>query len=137
VARPEAGAAQQAGPGLALQRPAGLVCQRTDADAARADARVLVNPRSLMMNTPLSAHRDIPQGFDAGIANSLEGLGHQATQIAIDGARSVREHALQARDSAAGFVQHKPLPALLLAAAGGAAVMLLAGWLMRSSASRH
>lgn len=58
------------------------------------------------MNTPLSAHRDIPQGFDAGIANSLEGLGHQATQMAIDGARSVREHALQARDSAAGFVQH-------------------------------
>ncbi|MEY3271757.1 MAG: hypothetical protein RLZZ341_658, partial [Pseudomonadota bacterium] len=57
--------------------------------------------------------------------------------LVLHEARSVREHAVQARDSAAGFVQHKPLPALLLAAAGGAAVMLLAGWLMRSSASRH
>jgi hypothetical protein len=114
-----------------------LVCQRTDADTERADAGDLVNPRSLMMNTPLSAHRDIPQGFDASIANSLEGLGQQAKHLAIDGARSVREHTLQARDSAAGFVQHKPLSSLLLAAAGGAAVMLLAGWVMRSSAARR
>lgn len=77
------------------------------------------------------------QGVGAGIVTTLQDLGHEATQLAIDGARSVGEHALMARDSAAGFVQHKPLSALLLSAAGGAAVMLLAGWLMCSSASRH
>jgi hypothetical protein len=89
------------------------------------------------MNTPMPTHRDGSQGVDAGISNTLQDLGHQARHLAIDGARSVREQALVARDSAAGFVQQRPLSAVLLAAAGGAAVMLLAGWLMRSSASRH
>jgi|JI8StandDraft_2_1071088.scaffolds.fasta_scaffold09821_3 ElaB/YqjD/DUF883 family membrane-anchored ribosome-binding protein len=89
------------------------------------------------MNTSLPTHRDGLQGSEAGLATNLDDLGRQATEFAIDGARSLREQAQRARDSAAGYVQHQPLTAVLLAAAGGAAVMLLASWLMHASASRR
>lgn len=89
------------------------------------------------MNSPLPTPRDGLLGSDVGVATSLDDLRHHATDLALEGARTVREQALRARDSAAGFVQHQPVAALLLAAAGGAAVMLLAGWLMRSPRSRH
>lgn len=89
------------------------------------------------MNTPMPTQRDGLHASETAISTTLEQLGHQATDLALEGARSVRDRALQARDSTAGFVQQQPLTALLLAAAGGAAVMLLAGWLMRSPGSRH
>jgi hypothetical protein len=89
------------------------------------------------MNTPLPTHHDGLHGADTGFATTLGGLGHQASDLALDGARSVRERAVQVRDTTAGFVQHKPFSALLMAAAGGAAILWLAGWLMRSSGARH
>lgn len=87
------------------------------------------------MNPLQSKHEDGLHG--PSIANTLEGLGHQATALAADGARSVRDHALHARDSTAGYMHERPVSALLLAAAGGAGLMLLAGLLMRSSAQRR
>lgn len=88
------------------------------------------------MTTPLPLHDGL-HGAEPGIASSLEHLGHQARDLALEGARGVRNQALHARDSTAAYVQERPLAALLLAAASGAAVMLLAGWLMRASAPRR
>lgn len=82
------------------------------------------------MNSPLPTQPD-------GLVSTLEGLGHQASDLALGSARNLRDQALHARDSTAVFVQQQPLAALLMAAAGGAAVMLLAGLLMRSSSGRH
>lgn len=89
------------------------------------------------MNTTPSTHRDGLHDTEADLATSLENLGHRATDLAVEGAHSVRDRALQARDTTAGWIQQQPLAAVLLAAASGAAVTLLAGWLMRASATRH
>lgn len=89
------------------------------------------------MNTLLPTHRDGLHDAEPGIGTTLDNLGHQAADMAIGRARSVRDHAMQVRESTVGFVQQKPIAAVLIAAAGGAAVTLLAGWLIRSSATRN
>lgn len=89
------------------------------------------------MNSPLPLHHDGLSTHESGLTGTLEDLGHQATDLALDSARGVRDRALQARDSTAAFVQQQPVAALLIAAVGGALVTMLAGLLMRSGAPRR
>lgn len=89
------------------------------------------------MNSPLPTSYESMHRPDAGLGSKIDDLAHGASEMALDGARAVRERALHARDSTAHFVQDRPLAALLIAAGAGAAVMLLAGLLMRSLAAPH
>jgi len=80
-----------------------------------------------------------PLMHDAGRAaqDTLSDLRRGSRDLARAGADAVRDRALRARYSTEGFVHHRPLSSLLIAAATGAALLALAAVLVRSLGRPH
>jgi ElaB/YqjD/DUF883 family membrane-anchored ribosome-binding protein len=74
-----------------------------------------------------------------GLAGTVEGIRHQAAELAQRGVQAVRDSSEQLREKAAhagdrtvGYIRDEPVKAMMIAAATGAALMALLGLLTRS-----
>jgi ElaB/YqjD/DUF883 family membrane-anchored ribosome-binding protein len=111
------------------------------------DAGGAVDPNSVKQAV-VGARQSVDQTLDhlgervdgarAAVGAVLDGLAGDATRLTERGsdavrdtARRLREQALDARESARGYVRDEPLKSVLIAMAAGAALMVLGGLLSR------
>ncbi len=109
------------------------------ADQAADTAHSAIRSTQTMANDALDRLSDKVDSARDRAAPVIDRLTSQVESVARRGADAVREtsaqlreKALNAQDSAVGYIKDEPLKAMLIAAATGAALMALVGLLSRS-----
>ena len=108
-------------------------------DQAAASADRAISSTQRVANETLNSLSGSVQDFrgEAGpmlnrTSEQISALTQRSVDAMRDGSQHLREKALQASDSAVGYIKDEPVKAMLIAAATGAALMALLSLMARS-----
>ncbi len=101
-------------------------------DAAAHGADQAIRSSQRLANQTLDQLATQVENARSSAGTALDGLAHDAANLAHRGTEAMRhrsdqlrDQALHARDATRGYIQHQPLKAVLIAAAAGAALVAL------------